>query len=536
MNHLIKDKNKLLEISFFIKIMFFLVIMILAGNKMGYRYTGFCILEGLIILFTVNCIKNKIGHYIVGFLGSLFLGVQVLILIFGRTYLTLVMMTNLDSIEDLSGNSVLYISSAVILVLISALPAKAPELKKKMSSSGILSWVLTTELILVMYIGNEYSPFYAYLDLIHQQKEQMALQKELENIKASAGEFYKSSISNFRNKPDDLAEKPNVVILFTEGLSQNIIDDERAIMPNVADYQSKSLNFDGYFNHTFATYRGLIGQLFSGYQLNNYDSNQFISLQDIFKEEGYNTTFINTEPNNAPFTAYLDRLDFENLEGSAEEANGPANSISDKASYEKLLNLMEEKEQSNQPYLIAMYTLGTHASFDSVDEVYGDGSDAELNKFYNLDYQFGKFMEEFEKSEMSKDTIVIFTTDHCTYADDAFYNSFPDYERVSWEVDEVPFFIYYQGIKAETIDANGRNSLDFAPTLCDYFDISRENYFLGYSLFEIAENNTNYDTIFHQGEDYFSTRGGTVSSLSKAEKKIVKEGITRYYAASRIAR
>ena len=225
MNHLIKDKNKLLEISFFIKIMFFLVIMILAGNKMGYRYTGFCIFEGLIILFTVNCIKNKIGHYIVGFFGSLFLGVQVLILIFGRTYLTLVMMTNLDSIEDLSGNSVLYISSAVILVLISALPAKAPELKKKMSSSGILSWVLAAELILVMYIGNEYSPFYAYLDLIHQQKEQMALQKELENIKASAGEFYKSSISNFRNKPDDLVEKPNVVILFTEGLSQNIIDD-----------------------------------------------------------------------------------------------------------------------------------------------------------------------------------------------------------------------------------------------------------------------------------------------------------------------
>ena len=41
---------------------------------------------------------------------------------------------------------------------------------------------------------------------------------------------------------------------------------------------------------------------------------------------------------------------------------------------------MNEKEKSNQPYLIAMYTLGTHASFDSVDEIFGDGSEAELNK------------------------------------------------------------------------------------------------------------------------------------------------------------
>lgn len=536
MNCVIKDKDKLLNILFYIKVILFLATMIFAGNKMGYTYTVFCIIEGLIIVFAVDGIRNKIGRYIAGFLGELLLGVQVLILIFGRTYLTLVMMTNLDSIEDLSGNSVLYISSAVILVIVSALPAKYPRLKKNVLPSVVLSWILAIELIMVMYIGNEYSPFYAYLDLLHQQKAQVELQKELENIKASAGEFYKDSLSNYRNKPEDLAEKPNIVILFTEGLSQNIIDDERSIMPNVAEYEKKSLSFDNYFNHTFATYRGLIGQLFSGYQLNNYDSNQFISLQDIFKTEGYSTTFINTEPNNAPFTAYLERLNFDNLEGTPEEANGPANSISDKSSYEKLLNLMNEKEKSNQPYLIAMYTLGTHASFDSVDEIFGDGSDAELNKFYNLDVQFGKFMEEFEKSEMANDTIVIFTTDHCTYGDDAFYKSFPNYDRVSWEVDEVPFFIYYQGINAETIDANGRNSLDFAPTLCDYLDISSENYFLGYSLFEIAENNTNYDTIFHQGEDYYSTRGGTVSKLSNAEKEIVKEGITRYYAVSRIAR
>ena len=56
-------------------------------------------------------------------------------------------------------------------------------------------------------------------------------------------------------------------------MSQHIIDDERNITPNIKELQSKSLSFSNYYNHTFATYRGIIGQLYSGYQLDNSDQN-----------------------------------------------------------------------------------------------------------------------------------------------------------------------------------------------------------------------------------------------------------------------
>lgn len=165
--------------------------------------------------------------------------------------------------------------------------------------------------------------------------------------------------------------------------------------------------------------------------------------------------------------------------------------------------------------------------------MWGDGSDAELNKFYNLDMQFGEFMRKFEESQMFENTIIVFTTDHCTYVDDAFNSSFPDVERVSVEVDEIPFFIYYKGMKKKTVNVVGRNSLDFTPTICDYLDISAENYFLGRSLFEGKDSISNYNTVFNQSADYFLTQGGSVNEINSAEWEVVSEGIKRYFAVSR---
>ena len=141
-------------------------------------------------------------------------------------------------------------------------------------------------------------------------------------------------------------------------------------------------------------------------------------------------------------------------------------------------------------------------------------------------------MEKFENSELSDNTVIIFTTDHCTFVDDEYDMEFPNYERPFSELDCVPFFIYYKGNTPTIIDAAGRNSLDLAPTICDFLDISSENYFLGVSLFSDVENNTNYDTVFQENQNYKSTRGGRISELTDAEKKAVVEGITRYFSIS----
>lgn len=45
-----------------------------------------------------------------------------------------------------------------------------------------------------------------------------------------------------------------------------------------------------------------------------------------------------------------------------------------------------------------VYTFGTHISFDSMDEKFGNGKDSVLNKFADMDAQFGAFMNRVKKN------------------------------------------------------------------------------------------------------------------------------------------
>ncbi|RGD66415.1 MULTISPECIES: sulfatase-like hydrolase/transferase [Hungatella] len=211
--------------------------------------------------------------------------------------------------------------------------------------------------------------------------------------------------------------------------------------------------------------------------------------------------------------------------------SGIADSLSDKEAYELLFDTIAQKADSENPFLVAIYTLGTHASFDSKDQIYGNGSDRLLNKFYDLDYQFGEFINKFNASSLSNDTIIIFTTDHATYADNDYVNSFPENIRYNTMLDQIPFLIYYKGITPETIDADGRNSLDFAPTVLDYLDISAPNYFLGESLFVQKQNNNTYDTVFEVEGKYLDTDGKNISELSDVKRDIIEKQVKKYFIA-----
>lgn len=525
------QKEKILEYCRIVKVLFFSALVVGVWMKMGFKYAIFCGSELILISAVANELKSTKVKYIIRSVGELCIGVQMFLLIYGRVYLNLVMVTNLGLLEDISGNAILYIGSAIVLIVMAFLPSKEKKYIHFWNKILLVSMAII-EVVLFLILGNSFSPIYAYGELVKQQYAQIKLKKKIIEMGGEAADdFFHQNVDDFYKKPEELPENPNIVIIFTEGLSQNIVDDERNIMPNVRKYQQKALTFDGYYNHTFATFRGLIGQLYSGYQMDNYDTNQLVSLQDILNIKGYSTTFINVEPNNELFTTYLSNMEFEYLEGERQEAiHGEAHTISDKDAYEKLYSVMEARGEDGKPFMISMYTFGSHATLDSKDEKYGDGSVAELNKFYNVDYQFGEFMRKFEKSKFAKNTILVFTADHCAYLDDEFYNAFPNWKRDSWGVDQIPLFIYYDGIEHKVIDVDGCNSLDFTPTICDYLDISSENYFLGISLFADTETKSEYDTIFHQGQDYISTKGNIISEISGPEKNDLKKEIAKYYS------
>ncbi|MCR5503422.1 MAG: sulfatase-like hydrolase/transferase [Lachnospiraceae bacterium] len=466
--------------------------------------------------------------------------IQTAFLSLGGSYVTLQMMTNVESIGSLGGKTFKYALVVVLAVLVSLIPVYYLEEYDfpfaLFDGTRFLAPLLAAELILTLVLGSTLSPVYgllhtAYEGIVHGSGG--VGKKTSEDASEAAAHFYRGGTDQSYPKPENLPEKPNIILILCEGCSDRIITDEREIAPNLAEFRDSSLVFSDYFNHTFATYRGIIGQLYSGYQAKNNDVNHLTGLHDILSGEGYHTTMINTEPNNAAFTAYLESMGFDEVIDHRENEAYENEVRTDKEAYELLFDRAAALHEEGEPFFECMYTYCTHVSFDSPDEVYGDGKNAFLNKFYNMDYQFGEFWEKLYDSPLKDDTIVIFTADHATYADEDYNTVFDGSDRPDAELDTVPFYIWYDGIEAGNIDAGGRNSLDLVPTILDYLDIDAPNSFLGGTLFrEAGDIGNNFDTVFFDGFHMAGTLGGTVSELSEKQAEILTSELALYEKAA----
>ena len=516
-----------------------LLVFICYTKKHSESYLVFQTMELAIIILLTECIRNRFIRRTINTVLLLLFNVQLVVMIFGTTYVSWVMLSNLSSLKDISGHGIIYMVAITLVVIDLFLPMGSIYMIKTNSCSDqnqsnifpykFLAIVLALELAFTMCLGAEFSPLYNVYATASDGCEFVAKAREYANTEVDAGEFYHEGVDDRIAKPELLPDNPNIILIFTEGLSQNIVTDERNITPNIRKYEEQSLNFTNYYNHTFATYYGLQGQLYSGYSWSLGEPNNLISLQDILSDNGYHTTFINTEPNNYQFLKYLESFDFDELvTDSDEDCTGLVASLSDGQAYDKLWEVVSEESESGQPFFSAIYTFGTHASFDSTEEMYGDGSNALLNKFYNMDYQFGKFMEKFEKSEMADNTIIIFTADHCTYEEEDYTNTFLDYERESYECDKIPLFFYYKGMESTEWDTGGSTSIALAPTILDYLDISGPNYFMGSSLFSDIWSKSIFNSVFAEASNIYETSHG-IEVLSDAEMDMIGDKLERYY-------
>lgn len=528
-----KNIEKTWELLVLMKYLFSVYITILAFQTIRTSsYLVISLMELVVIIMISNWIlsKNSILGHIVHCIFLLIYNVQTLVMCFGGSFLSLIMLNNIMFLHDLHGKFDLYMQKIIPMIIFTLIPAKKMVSKKKILNTAALVAVIL-EIVVIGIGGNSYSPFFNIYRLYREQKAHKEMIIAATELSVSAQDFYVPEIEDHVNKPRILAENPNVILIFAEGLSENIIDDNRNIMPNVQKFRDESLSFQNYYNHTFATLRGLIGQLYSGYQLENNDSNMLCSMQSIFKQKGYQTAFINTEPTNIDFTNYLENFQFDELVTNMDLVDPSAEYIHDKDAFDILYDTVKRQSEMGKPFFTSIYTFGTHVSLESPDERYGDGNNALLNRFYNLDYQFACFLEKFKNSELIDDTILIFTTDHATYEDDDFLKTFPEYQRHCMELDKIPLYIYHNNIIAEKIDVDGRNSLDLAPTVMDYLDISLPNYFLGRSLFAPKQEEFSYDTVFYEPSYILKSDHAKIEVLTDEQTSEFRELLINYSSA-----
>lgn len=343
-------------------------------------------------------------------------------------------------------------------------------------------------------------------------------------------------------------EKPNVILIFTEGTSTRLLGCyggvREDLTTNIDNFAKYSLVVDNYYNHTAATFRGTLGQLASCFPYRgggehaggwgNKSLTGILNYQTVPKilSNDYNTYFYSPHTKTDSYTNLLKIAGFQNIE-TTETINAKfstkrelvVNSIKDDDMYVALVKFLNHQNKNDKPFFLAMYTVGTHAGFDTPDNglKYAAGDNSTLNTLYNVDQAFGKFWKQFQNSPYRDNTIIIFTADH-THAYEKPYvelmKNDPTYKPVF--TDTIPLIIYDPIHELPSrYDANDDTSLALAPTILHLLNYNNvKNAFLGTSIFD----NGNKMHIHAEGNKYWYIYNHRVY----AEKEIPSESLDEF--------
>jgi len=315
-------------------------------------------------------------------------------------------------------------------------------------------------------------------------------------------------------------DRPNVIVLFFEGLSARTIgvyDGRRAgLTPNMDMFavESGTMRVANYYSHTAATFRGLHGQMASCFPRQGewadglkYErtalraSHGYRTLADILKEEGYEAVFFSPEPEANGVNVMLDMLGFDEvvtMEKSLGNKGGTRDGrydrvLTDQESLTGLVEFLRRRENTpEKPFFAGLYNIGTHATFDvPKDGVrFGAGSNPVLNNIHNLDHEFGRFLAYFKESPWAENTVLVLTTDHAHYPEPAYcevVRKDGDYQLAF--CDRIPLMVHAQFLELPAeYDCGLATSLAFAPSLLHLLGVSPgPNSFLCRSIFEAAQ-------------------------------------------------
>ena len=315
----------------------------------------------------------------------------------------------------------------------------------------------------------------------------------------------------FSNKPipfmvdQQISARPkNLIVFFLEGISAGLIqpysDRFPRLTPNIQHFSENSIRIDNYFSHSYATYRGLGGQLCSIYPLGRlFESTNYYCLAHALQDNGYHTKFIYSQRNtrtdlDTVFKASgFDEIDgFEQLSpllGTSDDSSEIH--LTDAQLFDGLILRMKELDNKFNPYMLGVYNIQTHMGFKLMgnEQPYrrdGRPDSDILSNVHNLDRVFGKFWDYFRKSNHYQDTVVIVTSDHATYPSRE-YNELMYGSKFSTLAfaGEIPLLIYYPGAESGvSVDARQATSINFTPSILHLLGIEIERApFVGKSIF-----------------------------------------------------
>ena len=348
------------------------------------------------------------------------------------------------------------------------------------------------------------------------------------------------------------ADPLNIIIFFSEGISARTVQPYNntypGLTPAFAEFAQSAMRVDNYYNHTFATYRGLLGQLCSVFPLYGggkvLKQTDYYCLGNLLTEENYSSYFLFSQQKKstgldellqkAGIKNVLAQRDLSRLYLSGKAAKRPL-ALSDQQFFQAIIQHLTQLEQKqsedSQPFFVGLYNIETHAFYEISDDgvKYPQQSSYILDAIYNYDNAFAKFWKYFKQSGLAENTIVILTSDHAHFQDTDYISLVKhqlDYQP--YFVDRIPLLIYHPGLNLPTsFDAGFSSSLDFAPTVAQLMGFSnRPNSFLGKPIFE---RQTDEGIAYGESHIYLLSADGIKQQAEYYEDPVADSDINQMY-------
>ena len=220
--------------------------------------------------------------------------------------------------------------------------------------------------------------------------------------------------------------RPNILVIFMESFGATMIErlgGEKGVAPNLERLADEGVFFSRIFANSFRTDRGTVCT-FSGYPgLPTLSlmkvSNLCQSLPNIARtlgDAGYTTDFLyGGDINFTNMQGYLRAGGFHTITSqddfSMSDRNYSKWGVPDGLTFNRLFDMLKEREGAKKPWFTAFLTLSSHEPFEVPFKKFDD---AHYNAFAYTDHCIGEFIKRFKKTPQWKNTLIVLLPDHGT--------------------------------------------------------------------------------------------------------------------------
>ena len=220
--------------------------------------------------------------------------------------------------------------------------------------------------------------------------------------------------------------RPNILVIFMESFGATMIErlgGEKGVAPNLERLADEGVFFSRIFANSFRTDRGTVCT-FSGYPgLPTLSlmkvSNLCQSLPNIARtlgDAGYTTDFLyGGDINFTNMQGYLRAGGFHTITSqddfSMSDRNYSKWGVPDGLTFNRLFDMLKEREGAKKPWFTAFLTLSSHEPFEVPCKKFDD---AHYNAFAYTDHCIGEFIKRFKKTPQWKNTLIVLLPDHGT--------------------------------------------------------------------------------------------------------------------------